>query len=393
MERNVVRKIRLKRLSEMRVLMLNPFFLPYSGGTEKHVYEVSKRLAKKFDVTVFTAELPNTKHLDEMDGIKIVRTPATILQKLPYPIPPPMPIAPFELRDLRKAARDADIVHIHNRFYYGPAHLLLLKTLRKKMALTLHNARPQGISPATDFLGGLYDETIGQMTMRSCERIAAVSRNTLEITVPPELLERGRVIYNGVDTERFNPRNKGERVREKFGCAGGKMVLCVSRLIEQKGIAYLIRAMAEVKQEIDAKLVVLGRGPLENELRNETKKAGVEKEAIFITERISEEELARLYAACDVFCLPSLWEPLGMVFCEAMSSGKPAVGSRIGGIPEIITPDVGMLCEPKNPKNTAEKLILVLGDEKLRKKMGEAGRKRVLEKFTWDRTAEGYEKL
>lgn len=378
-----------------KLLMLNPFYHPYSGGTEKHLFEVCPRLLDKFDVKVLTTHLPETAREEILYGVKVVRTPGKVLYKAFPPVPPPVPITPFQLLDLHREAREADIVHFHNRFVYRLGDTFLVKTLlRKKLCLTLHNARVVGVDALTDFSGQMYDDFIGRNVMRSCDAIAAVSRNTLDITLPEECRERAHVVYNGVNIELFNPKNEAGALPIRLGITGKRVISCVCRLLPQKGVTYLIQAMKKVvSEEPKAHLVVLGRGPLEEELKREADSLGISKNVTFLTEKLGERELSQLYALSEIFALSSLWEPFGMVICEAMASGKPVIGTKIGGIPEIITPDVGFTFEPKNVSQLSEKIILLLGDEKLRKRMGKEGRKKVEKKFNWDETARGYEKM
>jgi len=148
-----------------------------------------------------------------------------------------------------------------------------------------------------------------------------------------------------------------------------------------------------VKRERNAKLILLGRGPLEKQFRAYVKKIGIEKNTDIVTERIPEGDLAQLYAACDVFALPSPWQPFGMVFVEAMATGKPVIGSAVGGIPEIITPDAGFTVPPRDSKTLANRILRLLEDDSLRRRMGRAARKRVEKMFTWNHTARGYDEL
>ena len=101
----------------MNICMLNPFFHPYLGGTEKHVLEVSRRLAKKHDVTVLTAQVANTPVYEEIDGIKVKRIPCKVFYQTPYPVPPPAPVSPYFLTELIKEIPRHDIFHMHNRFF------------------------------------------------------------------------------------------------------------------------------------------------------------------------------------------------------------------------------------------------------------------------------------
>ena len=118
----------------MRILMLNPFFFPYAGGTEKHLFEVSKRLARKHDVTVLTARLPDTEAQEEINGVCVVRTPARILEKLPKPLPPPLPLMPRHKEELKRLITENDVVHGHNRFVYGLSESALVKKAGRKCA-------------------------------------------------------------------------------------------------------------------------------------------------------------------------------------------------------------------------------------------------------------------
>lgn len=361
----------------MKICMVNPLFLPYNGGTEKHVYEVSKRLAKKHEVSVLTARMKNTSRYEIIDGIKIYRTKALIINKAPHPLPPPFPVAPQMFWKIREHAKKNDVMHFHNRFTYNPFDFTLAKTGGTKLCMTLHNSRPEGIDPTTNFVGGFYDKLFGNVMMKQADRIAAVSKDTKERTVPPELWNKSSVIYNGVELDDYDPRISTEKVKKY-----GKYFLCVARLVEQKGLEYLIEAM----KRVDARLVIKGSGPLEKKL-----KAQAGKNIDFITERISEEELAQLYKGCHAFVLPSLYEPFGMVLCEAMAMERPVIGTEIGGIPEIVTNGVGLLVKPKSSKELTDKMNYLLDNPQKADSMGKKGRKRVEENFTWDHSARAYE--
>ena len=380
----------------MKILMLNLFYHPYPGGTEKHLHEACTRLAKKFDVTVLCSQAEGQPREEIVEGVRIVRTPSVVLYSLPHPLPPPVPLMISRGADLWAEAKKADVVHMHNRFVYHLGDVFTIKKLLgKKMAVTLHNARPQGIDFATDLLGSFYDDTIGYTIMKNCNRIAGVSQNTLDITVPDEFKEKTQVVYNGVDVKMFKPSNKPEGIEKRFGFEGKKVILTVCRLVEQKGLVYLLEAMSHVlTEEKEAHLVIVGRGPLLDELKRKSLTLGLEESITFIPERISEKDLARIYAACDVFVLPSLWEPFGMVVVEAMASGKPVVGSKIGGIPEIILDEkTGFLVPPRGHEELAEKILFLLKNPKKARSMGVWGRKRAEKSFTWDETAKSYEKF
>ncbi len=362
----------------MRILMLNPFYPPYEGGTEKHVHEVSKRLAKNHDVTVLTARLPNTKKEETVDGVCVCRTDAFVLEDLPGPLPPPIPVMPHHSRELRRLLAENDCLHAHNRFFYGLDLVAASKKAKKPLFITLHNARPKGIGLSADFWGQAFDDTIGAAVMNAAKGILGVSQYTLDVTVPKKFNGPKAVAYNGVNSAVFRPQGKKRE----------KTVLCVARLVPQKGLRFLVDAMANV----DARLTIVGRGPLEKSLRQRAKEGKIDAE--LITETLPEKELARRYANAGVFCLPSLWEPFGMVVAEAMAAGTPVVSTKVGGIPEIVRNGKdGFLVPPRDARALAEKISAVLYGPKTASRMAASGRARAASTFTWDNTAKAYERF
>lgn len=367
--------------------MLNPFFYPYRGGTENHLQEVTKRLAKKHEITILTSQLDGTPETEDIGGVHVVRTPSKILNSLPGPIPPPMPIMPFHGQKLYSLAKENELVHMHNRFIYGLSATSTITRAGKPLCITLHNATPKGVDFATDFTGQLYDNTIGRVVFSRCAGALAVSRHTMEHTMSPSFQGVRGIAYNGVNFKIFRPQRRVSEGKKKFGLKK-RTVLTVARLVKQKGLEYLIRAM----KGMDAKLFILGRGPQMPFLLSEIAKNNVD--ATIFTEKLSDSDLALLYASCDVFALPSLLEPFGMVVAEAMACEKPVVASRVGGIPEIVEhKKSGLLVEPADPNSLRKALSAVFADPKAARRMALEGRKRSVANFTWDNTAKAYEKF
>ena len=157
-----------------------------------------------------------------------------------------------------------------------------------------------------------------------------------------------------------------------------KTILFVGKEFDRKGGPTLIKAFKEVKKEIkDAKMVIVGSAPPVND------------KDIIVKGYISRNELLQLYKDVSIFAMPSICEPFGLVFLEAMAYKMPCIGSTIDAMPEIIEDGrTGLLVPPNDYKQLADKLVLLLEDENLMKKMGEEGRKRVEECFTWDLVVE-----
>ena len=363
------------------------------------VYEVSKRLTRKHDITVLTSRLPNTAQSETLDGIKIVRvSPAIYLEKMPALFPPPYTIVPFFNWDFVK--QDADLFHMHNRFWYFYGTMLTLwarKALQgKKFALTLHNALPKGVSFGVDNGALAYDLLVGRRWMELANVIIAVSEYTRDVTVPKSLHYKVHVAHNGVDVKRFDPAKKGDAIRKKLGIdADAFVVLENARMIEQKGYPYLLDAFAMLKKKRkNAELIAIGKGPLKGMLEQMSRRLGIAESVHFVT-GIPEEELPLYYRAADIFAHSAVWEPCAVVMPEALASGLPVVAARIGGNPEQIGEErdgCGLLVEPRDAKAMFEKMDYLYENDNVRKRFGKNARERAVKKFAWEVVAEKWDR-
>ena len=372
----------------MNIVHVNPFFHPFLGGTENYLLDLSKRLAKKHSVSVVTSLLPGTERYEEYLGIKIYRLPSFVLTKLPSFLPPPfsMPIGfgYYFPRICRK--EKPDIVHLHNRFAPQFDSVIFLKHLLGfPLFLNIHNSRPIGINFQTDFFGGIYDDSIGRLIMKSCDRIIANSKYSLDATVPDDYpKEKQEVIYNGIDTKIY--RKRKAHIKDELGCE--HLLLSVGRLLPQKGLEYLIRALPDV--DADFHYLMMGEGPEKENLRALIKKLGLEKR-VTIMGKVPDEKKIECYSDADIFVHPSLYEPFGIVLVEAMATECAVVSTKVGGIPEVVG-DAGILVEPRQPKQIAQAIETLAHDKKLMNKLKKKGRERTEAIFDWDIIAGQFEK-
>jgi glycosyltransferase involved in cell wall biosynthesis len=217
--------------------------------------------------------------------------------------------------------------------------------------------------------------------------------------------DRIRVCYNGVDAQKYNPKNvsaeQARKIREFYGIKPDEaMILFVGRLVGVKGVDKLVMAMPHILQKIPkAKLVILGVGDLQEYLTNLVNYMRLGDHVKFRFEFLPEEERIIHYAACDVAVFPSHYEPFGIVVLEAMSMEKPVVvgASGISGMREIVIccgeEQCGYHIDPSNPTDIAWGITSTLENPEKMKWLGKNGRKRVLEEFTWDKIAENTLKL
>lgn len=203
------------------------------------------------------------------------------------------------------------------------------------------------------------------------------------------LADRMTVIKNGIDTEAFvkiaDKEDSTAAFREEFGIAVSQPVVgTVARLHRQKGIPVLLKAARRVLRSFpQAKVLVVGGGPLENRLLALRRRWGLEDEVLFTGERL---DVPRLMARFDVFVLPSLWEGLPYSLIEAAALSKPVVATSVDGIEELVKDgQTGLLVPPKNPEALARAVVRLLEDKRVAAELGERLHRDVVPRFTLTR--------
>ena len=204
--------------------------------------------------------------------------------------------------------------------------------------------------------------------------------------------ERVDVIFNAAE---LPPPRAGARaeLRREFGLAPDALVVgTLGRLEPQKGVEHLLRAMERIlRARPEARLVVVGDGPLRASLGALAERLGIAPAVRFVGWRTDVPEVL---AALDVFCLASLWESFGIVLAEAMLAGLPVVATRVDGIPEVVADgETGFLVSPGSDAELAERVLALLGDAPRRGALGAAGRARALELFSVRRMVAEYERF
>lgn len=280
------------------------------------------------------------------------------------------------LRVLR--SRRTDILHVHSP-YWGTFARVLGKIAGVKAIISTEHQFVNKLHPMAKALNvatyGINDAVIGVSE-------AVVSSLKAKRRVREDRLY---VVHNGIDTRAVSEGFfDSAMVKASLGIDERNfLVLTVANIKPQKGHQYLLMAMPLLLAQIpNTTFVFVGRPKSRSaseQLEKMAKRLGVSKSVIFAGFR---PDVFRLVSSCDVFVLPSLWEPFGIVLLEAMSLGKPVVATRVGGIPEIIADGVnGYLVEPKEPRALSEKIAKLLENEPLRNKMGQTGRETVRQRF------------
>ena len=227
------------------------------------------------------------------------------------------------------------------------------------------------------------------------DRVIAVSDELRNFLIQDIRLNPAKTItiYNGVAVEDHALRiNVAEKKRQLNIQPDEKVIGIIARLAPVKDHKTLFTAFKKVRQAYpNMKLLVVGEGPLTDDLKRFAGELEEERNIIFLGKRNDVKELLHIM---DIVCLSSVHEGLSLTLLEAMASGKPVVATNVGGNPELVADGVtGILVPPQDSDKMAEALIELLGNETKRKSMGEEARKRVNEKFHIKNTAREYENL
>lgn len=209
------------------------------------------------------------------------------------------------------------------------------------------------------------------------DRVVTVGGSTRRYMIQEKRIPEGKVltIPTGVDLVEFDPRRTPGDLRKELGIAPETPVYGTVAVFRRlKGHQYLLGAVPEIVRSVPgAKLLLVGEGPQENNLRKLIREKNIGESVIMPGFR---DDVARVLNTMDVFVFPSLQEALGTAILEAMAMKKPVVAGRVGGIPEIVQDGLsGFLIDPEAPEAIAEKVIELLMDPRARQRMGEEGRR------------------
>jgi glycosyltransferase involved in cell wall biosynthesis len=343
----------------MRIVEVNPFHYPFLGGIEHRVHHICKRLSKRHDMIVLTSQLAGTSAEEMMDGYRVVRLPSKYID-----IYNPPYVSTKGLMEALKGL-EPDLVDFHYR--WAPDYNKLARNWSGKKVFTFHNTFGEGVG-LTRLPSLINDQTL-KRHLKRFPKIICVSE-----FVRKDLEHRGFdparliAIPNGIEIPCVGPQRE-----EDF-------ILFMGRLVNTKGLEYLIKAMTMV----DTKLVICGGGPMRSKLERSIQKNGLQ-DKIELTGRVCEERKCELLGSCKLFVMPSIFESYGIAVAEAMSYGKAIVATKVGGLPEVVK-DGGLLCEPRDTADLAGKINILLNDDGRRRMMGESSRK-YAESYTWDALA------
>ncbi len=403
----------------MRICLLSYRGNPYSGGQGIYIHYLSRELQELgHEVHVIAGppypEVVEGVTVHKLESLNLYESTATFwhdLTRVSTPLrlyeflavclgtfPEPFTFSIRAYHRLRSLMTEKpfDIIHDNQCLGYG---LLLMKRLDAPVVTTIHH--PIHIDRSIEFAQAknLWEKfrlwrwfsfiPMQHSVATRLDRVITVSESSAEdihtmFHVPRESL---RVVFNGVDVDFFG--NNGHVSREP-----NRLIMVSSGNGRTKGLRYLLEAVRQLRDEARGRdetrlrLTVVGNDDPEAEPARLTREFGVD-DIVTLTGRIERQELADLYSTSEIAVVPSLHEGFGFPAAEAMSSRLPVVSTTAGALPEVVGDDgdAGLLIPPADPGALAAALRQLLNDEPLRRGMGERGRKRVVDNFSWRQAA------
>lgn len=373
----------------MGILIISWNFPPRRGGIEYVVSHLCAGLRKKHSVRVITGQAPFPQPAEE----DVFRAPYSGLIS-------------FSLYTLWRGARLL-LRSPNTKVIFGgsvmvtPLVLILARMFGRKAVVQAH-----GLDV---IYANRFYQAICVRWLRFCDRIVANSRYTAFLVAQKRVhQEIISVIPPGVQAESFTGPANVDAIKKEFGLQDKQTILFVGRLAKRKGVREFIEnSFAKIVKKIpNVCFVVVGDNPSES-LTHHDDMFGQIKPALFATGLLNhvqlrgaldDDEVIQLYQACDVVVLPALvstddTEGFGIVLLEAAAAGKPAVATRVGGIPDAVEDGKsGILVDPGDYERLSQTLIDLLSNETARSTMGAYAQERIREVFSWNRVIGQYEK-
>jgi glycosyltransferase involved in cell wall biosynthesis len=387
---------------------------PHSGGQGVYTRHLTRELLELgHRPTVFSG--PPYPVVE--DGVDLVRVPSLDLYRQPDPFRIPKPrefksrydlyefgimcTAGFpeprtfalRARKLLQARRDDfDIVHDNQCLAYALLGMMqdgwpLIATLHHPITVDreLHLAEAKGIKEHVTLRRWYGFIKMQCKVAAQLPRVLTVSESSradivTQMGVPPECMH---IVPVGVDQRQFRPLPHVAKVP-------GRIMTTASADVPMKGLVPLLEAVAKVRTERDAELVIIGKPRAESRVGETIQRLGLEDAVTFVS-GVSDERIVELYAEAEVAVVPSLYEGFSLPAIEAMACGVPLVATTGGALPEVVGTgrETGVLVPPGDVGALAAAIGEVLDEPRRREELSRGGRARVLDRFTWRATAEG----
>jgi len=361
---------------KLRILMPSIYFPPRVGGIESHVYYLARELARRgHDVQVVTTRTEKaSRRLEVVDGVTVHRIRSFGKHPVGWVLSSLLAVP----KVLALAGR-SDVIHCHTFAFAlsgGVANFLL----KRPLIVTVHESHFLRFAKRT------YMRPFLRLPLLRAKVLLSTSKEIDSVT--RELLPGARTlaIVNGIDTGKFKPvaptLNKSE---------GELLIVCPRRLVEKNGVEFLVRALPLLKGRVRARVYIAGDGPLRSRIQELARDLGVAEQVVFMGS-VENAMMPSIFSSADLVVIPSLIEATSIAALEAMACERVIAASRVGGLPEIIDDQVGVLFESGSPGAIADAIAAVARRPDIAE-MGRAARKRVEANWSIGKMTDIHEQL
>lgn len=385
----------------MRILVMTPSFLPFVGGAQKGIFEIYKRLASQHEIAILTPDLGQNYSSDYLgeEAFVDVESYFTLFRHPLYSSNPKAPDWPTPFTgDWYRMNTDAfrlckswkpDVINTHYIPYYGLATLFCTLLTRFPTVLSVVGRDVRSIASAPR----LY-RLLSILVLHKVTRIAFISdfaRREVEGVVG--LLDHSLIIPFGADAGAFDC--SADRARNLRGILGipqeAIVVFALQRLSRVKRLDVVIEAFRKVKSaRSNVYLLIVGKGPERESLEELVDHLSL-RDRVRVVGYIPTDELPDYFAMSNIFLFHSTYETFGVALIEALAAGLAVVCADTTAGKEIVQDGVtGLLAQPLDPVNLAEKLILLIDDPDFRKYLARNGKHAAVTCYDWDIVAEAY---
>lgn len=370
-----------KKKERLKIGLFVDAFFPMVDGVVNVVDNYAKRLQAIADVTVFAPQARDKAYQDQT-SYKVVRSRQVHVPFTDYDMSIPL----FDPRFKNMLNRaNLDIVHIHSPFPIGQIGIQYAKKHKIPVIATFHSQYRQ------DYLERVKSKTITDIAIRDimhtfnkCDAYFAVNKKVAAIFVTYGAKKQPGILFNGTDLLPIEETSKIHELRTTHGIQPEeKVLLFVGRIDKVKNIFFMANALAELKKRQFAyKMLFIGSGPHEKELKKTCGMLGIQDECLFLGKIMDRQRLSTYYALADLFLFPSLYDSSSLVQIEAASQKTPTLFLEGAATADTVTKDVNGYLSPPDSKSYAETIIDIFADETHYQRVSKQAFKDLY--WTWD---------
>ncbi len=368
----------------MRILILNYEYPPLGGGAGNAVFYLLQEFSQIPDLRVdlVTSSADKKYHLEKIgENIRIHKLPIEKnISKMHFQTSRDLLVYSwkaywFSRKLIREEKFDSALA------FFGIPCGYIAKKLGLPYIVSLRGSDVPFYNERFNFLDKLFFRRMSKRIWEGAEKVVALSNDLSNLAKKTSSDQEIIIIRNGINTQEFCPNEETLKKEETFN------ILFVGRLIERKGAIYALSAFRDLSKKYpNARLLIVGEGPMKDEYEKFVRKNNLSEKVVFLG-IVNHCEIAKIYQKSHVFILPSLSEALGNVTQEALASGLPIITTDTGAS-ELMSEN-GFIIRKKNSQDIYDSLEKIISDENLRQEMSGKSRK-LAEEMSWSENAKKY---